>query len=421
MHPALLQNPVYDWNAIGARTARRLTRVRVLDETLRDGLQSASVRDPSIAEKRDILRLLDRLGVHAADLGLPAAGERARRDVTALCETIRDEGMQLTPSVAARTLRRDVEPILAIAAETGVRPEVLTFLGASPIRTWAENWTLPEMSARVREAVSTGVRGGLPVGFVTEDTVRASPNVLEELYRTALGEGASRVVLCDTVGHATPEGVFALVDWTRNLLARINQPQVEIDFHGHNDRGLALWNAIVALKAGATRIHATVLGIGERVGNCPLDQLLVNLSLSGFWDEDLTPLDALCKTVARAVGREIPVNYPVVGEDAFRTVTGVHAAAIVKALARGGTWAADRMYSGVPSSLVGRTQVIEVGPLSGDSNILAWLARHGLGTHPMLVAAIRARAKASDRTLADAELAGVVDAWAASRSASNAE
>lgn len=402
---------LYDWNSVGSRASRRYGRVQVLDETLRDGLQSASVKDPSLDDKRELVRAMARLGVHAADLGLPAASERVRADVQGLVETIRDEGLALQPGAAARTLAQDIAPIIAISKETGVPIEVLTFLGASPLRTWAESWTLAEMSARVKTAVSLGVREGLPVSFVTEDTVRSSPHVLEELYRTAIGEGATRIVLCDTVGHATPEGVYALVEWTRNLLVRLGTPGIAIDFHGHNDRGLALWNSLVALKAGAERVHATALGIGERVGNCALDLLLVNLSLAGAWDEDLMPLTEYCQRVSAATGREVPVNYPVVGQDAFRTATGIHAAAILKALERGGEWAADRMYSGVPSSLVGRHQAIEIGPLSGDSNILAWLTRHGFATHPALVAAVRKVAKASQRTLTEGELLAVVGDW----------
>ncbi len=408
---SLPQQALYDWNAVGTRASRRFGRVQVLDETLRDGLQSPSVRDPSLEDKRALVRSMARLGVHAADLGLPAASERARADVLGLVETIRDEELPVVPGAAARTLAQDITPIIEISKETGVAVEVLTFLGASPLRTWAESWTLGEMSGRVREAVSMGVKEGLPVSFVTEDTVRSSPQVLEELYRVAIGEGATRVVLCDTVGHATPEGVYALVEWTRNLLERLGAAHIRIDFHGHNDRGLALWNSLVALKAGAERVHATALGIGERVGNCALDLLLVNLSLAGAWDGDLMPLTEYCQRVSASTGREVPVNYPVVGEDAFRTATGIHAAAILKALARGGEWAADRMYSGVPSSLVGRHQAIEIGPLSGDSNILAWLTRHGFATHPALVAAVRQVAKASARTLTEGELLAVVGDW----------
>jgi len=414
MNSSLPQNALYDWNAVGTRTARRLGRVRILDETLRDGLQSASVRDPSIPEKLEIVRHLERLGVHAADLGLPAAGTRAYESVLRLTETIRDEKLMITPGAAARTLVADIEPIIEIAKETGVPIEVLTFLGASPLRTWAEAWTLPQMVDRVRASVSLAVKAGLPVSFVTEDTVRSSPLVLEELYRTAIGEGATRIVLCDTVGHATPEGVYALVDWTRLFLQRLNASEIAIDFHGHNDRGLALWNSIVALKAGADRVHATALGMGERVGNCALDQLIVNLSLAGVWDGDLSPLTEFCRFVSAVTQRPIPVNYPVVGEDAFRTATGIHAAAILKAMARGGEWAAERMYSGVPSSLVGRHQSIAVGPLSGDSNILAWLTQQGFATHPALVAAIRIQAKASQAVLSEGELLATVGAWLAS-------
>ncbi len=399
---------IYDWNEAGKKTARPLTRPTLLDETLRDGLQSASARDPALADKLDILRSIDALGIEVADVGLPGAGPRAVRDVTALCELIRDEDLRVRPACAARTLPEDIRPVLQIANATGVPIELLTFLGVSPIRAWAEGWSLETMRRLVKVAVRMGCQGGMPVSFVTEDTVRAHPSVLEELFLVAIDEGASRLVLCDTVGHATPEGIFALVSWTRALLDKSGAAHVGIDFHGHNDRGLALVNSLTALKAGADRVHGTALGIGERVGNCAMDQLLVNLALHGAIEHDLSHLTAYCQKVSAATRMPIPRNYPVVGEDAFRTATGVHAAAIVKARQKGGERMADAIYSGVPSHLVGRTQNIDIGPLSGDSNIVAWLTARQLPTNPGLVAELRRHAKKSDRVLSEAELVAIV-------------
>lgn len=399
---------IYDWNQVGLESTRPIGKVALVDETLRDGLQSASVRNPSAAEKIKILRVMDALHIEHADLGLPGAGARAASDVKALCEAIRDEQLGVKPAAAARTLEADIRPIIRIADETGVAIELLTFLGASPIRTWAEGWTLPDMRALVEKAVRLGVRAKLPVSFVTEDTVRSHPAVLAELFKVAINEGATRLVLCDTVGHATPEGVYALFQWTRELLERLDA-KVGLDFHGHNDRGLALVNSVVALKAGADRVHATALGIGERVGNCAMDQLLVNLALLGAIDRDVSQLTHYCRVVSESYGRPIPDNYPIVGLDAFRTTTGVHAAAILKAKAKAaGGHIANHVYSGVPSHLVGRDQVIAIGPMSGESNVMAWLERSGLAQNPTVVAEILRTAKASDHTLTADELEAAV-------------
>jgi len=398
---------IYDWNE--AQTWSPGTPVvQLLDETLRDGLQSPSIVDPPIEDKRQLLRLMDQLGIECADLGLPGAGDRMVDHVTALCETIRDEGLAIRAACAGRTLASDVEPIIRIHRETGVVIEVLTFLGASPIRAYAEGWSVTRMRRLTVDAVRLGVRAGLPVAFVTEDTVRAHPEVLEELFRAAIDEGAERLILCDTVGHATPDGVTSLVDWTRELLVRIGAPTVGIDFHGHNDRGLALPNTLAAIAAGCDRVHGTALGIGERTGNAAMDQLLVNLSLLGWRSGDVSPLAAYCQRASQAVGRTIPQNYPIVGRDAFRTATGVHAAAIIKARKKRGEWLADRIYSGVPAELVGRRQLIEVGPLSGESNVIAWLDAQGCTANPVLVAEILRTAKGQRHTLRDAELWDII-------------
>jgi len=406
---ALPNDFVYDWNLRGLANAKPIRTVQLLDETLRDGLQSASVRDPAVADKLKLLRLMDLLGIDVADLGLPAAGARQVADVTALCEVIRDEGLAVRASAAARTLPADIQPVIDISRATGVPIELLTFLGASPIRTWAEGWTLDKMRRLVRTAVSMGVNAGLKVSFVTEDTVRAHPTVLEDLFRVAIDEGAERLVICDTVGHATPEGVYELFEWTSELLHKLGATHIGLDFHGHNDRGLALVNSLVALKAGASRVHGTALGIGERVGNCAMDQLLVNLALHGALDRDISSLKMYCAAVSQATAHTIPTNYPIVGQDAFRHASGVHASAIVKALSRGGEHAANRMYSGVPSDLIGRDQIFAIGPMSGESNIMAWLAANGIASNPAMVAEIRRAAKASDHTLGDEELERIVE------------
>lgn len=399
---------LYDWNRVGFGRPLTERPVLLLDETLRDGIQSPSVVDPSTEDKIAILRLMDQLGIQYADIGLPGAGARARFDVQQLCEAIRDENLSIKASCACRTHPNDIHPIIAVSRETGVPIEVLTFLGSSPIRQYAEDWNVKKMQELVAKAVDLGVKADLPVAFVTEDTIRSHPTTLERLFKTAIDHGATRLILCDTVGHASPDGIKALVHWTRELVDKAGAQDVGLDWHGHNDRGLALVNTLFAIQYGCDRVHGTALGIGERVGNTAMDQILVNLRLLDAIDNDLTALMAYCRTVSEATRWPIPRNYPVVGDDAFRTATGVHAAAIIKARDKGEDLLADLIYSGVPAAMVGKRQIIEVGHMSGESNVVAWLQARGIEPTPELVAEVFRSAKGSNRTLHDDELDAIV-------------
>ena len=392
---------IYDWNIRKRHHPLTDGSVTLYDETLRDGIQGPSIVDPPIADKLRLLELADAVGIDAIDLGLPGAGPRARADVLALARHLADHKLAIRPSCAARTHLDDIRPVVEVSQATGVELEVMAFLGTSPIRRLVEGWSLDRLLELTIRAVDFAVKEGLPVTFVTEDTTRSRPADLEPLFRAAIDHGAHRLALCDTVGHATPDGVRNLIDFTRDVI-EVSGAKVGIDWHGHNDRGLALTNSLTALESGADRIHGTALGIGERVGNAPLDQILVNLRLLGERDTDLSRLPEWCETVSRAVGRPIPGEYPVLGGDAFRTATGVHAAAVIKAEASGDPWLADTVYSGVPAGLVGRAQRIEIGPMSGLSNVRHWLAAHGHPAGDALCDAIFRVAKAADRVLPDA-------------------
>lgn len=399
------QELVHDWNTVGdAVDYRKLPPVELDDETLRDGLQSPSVQDPSIDDKIRILHLMDALGIHTADIGLPGAGPRAVNDVRALAREIAHAGLRIRANCAARTVRADVEPIARITQETGVPIEACTFIGSSPIRQYAEGWTLERMLRATEEAVGFAVSEGLEVMYVTEDTTRAAPETLKKLYGTAIATGARRICLADTVGHATPQGVRQLIRFIREEIVRPSGEDVKIDWHGHRDRGLGLANTLAAIEEGAHRVHGTALGIGERVGNTEMDLLLVNLKLLGTHDVDLSPLADYCDTVSRATGVPIPAAYPVLGRDAFRTGTGVHAAAIIKAREKGDDWLADRVYSSVPAALFGRRQVIEISPMSGMSNVRYWLREHGYPEDDALSDHVFELAKRTDHVLRDEEI-----------------
>jgi 2-isopropylmalate synthase len=375
------------------------------DETLRDGLQSPSVVDPALDRKVEILHLMNSLGIETADVGLPGAGPRQREAVECLCREIADHRLRIRANCAARTMVVDIQPIADVVQRTGVPIEACVFIGSSPIRQYAEEWDLERVLHHTREAVAFAVGEGLDVMYVTEDTIRAAPDHLRILFSAAVEAGAKRLCLCDTVGAAVPRGVRNLVAWTRGVLDELGVgDRVGIDWHGHRDRGLDVANTLAALEAGATRVHGTALGVGERVGNTPMEQLLVNLRLLGWRSDDLSRLPEYVSAVSQAVGVPIPVNMPIVGRDAFRTATGVHAAAVIKAERKGAAWLADRVYSGVPASWVGRAQEIEIGHMSGASNVIYYLQTRGLPATPDVVQAVLAAAKQSERLLTDDEI-----------------
>lgn len=395
---------IYDWNRAGGSDFRPARgRVELDDETLRDGLQSPSVHSPSIEDKVRILHMIAELGIEGADIGLPGAGPHVVADVQRLAQEIVDHRLPVAPNCAARTLAADIQPIADISQKVGIAIEVACFLGSSPIRQYAEGWDLDRMLRLTREAVEFSVAHGLPVMYVTEDTTRAAPEDLRRLYTEAVEAGAKRVCVADTVGHATPAGARNLIRFIREVVDATGE-EVKVDWHGHRDRGLAVMNALAAAEAGADRLHGTAVGIGERVGNCAIDLLLVNMQLLGWIHRDLSRLQEYCRFVAAKTGVPLPDNYPVVGRDAFRTGTGVHAAAIIKARARGEDWLADRVYSSVPASLIGCRQIIEVGPMSGESNVVYWLQERGIEARPDLVKEIFGRAKEAPAILAEDEI-----------------
>jgi 2-isopropylmalate synthase len=397
---------IYDWNSIGA-PAKPIAPVMLDDETLRDGLQSPSVRTPTIAQKIKILHLIDSLGIDTADLGLPGAGAHVAADVEELATEIVRGKMRVRANCAARTIAADVQPIVEIAQRTGLEIECCVFIGSSPIRLYAEDWPFDKLLQLTEDAVAFGVREGLPVLYVTEDTTRADPESLRRLYSTAIRAGARRVCIADTVGHSTPTGAAAVVRFVQSIVDECGGG-IGIDWHGHRDRDLAIANSLAAMEAGATRLHGAAMGIGERVGNTPMDLLLVNLVLMGRRESDLTRLAEYGAFVSEACGVPIPANYPVIGHDAFRTATGVHAAAVIKAFKKHDTELADAVYSGVPASLVGRVQEIEIGPMSGRSNVVYWLERHGLEATDERVDRIFAKAKGADTVLTEHDIAALL-------------
>lgn len=395
---------IYDWNLASPPLIAPGTRILLNDETLRDGLQNPSVHDPSIEEKIGILHLMESLSIDSVNIGLPGAGPRAMEHTEALAREIATNRMKIRPNAAARTHENDIRPIVEISQRAGIAIEAATFLGSSPIRRLVEDWTVEHLERTTENAVKFAVRNNLPSMYVTEDTIRTDRDAVKRLYTTAIRNGARAIVLCDTVGHATPQGAYNLVKFVHDEVVKPSGEKIRVDWHGHCDRGLAIANSLWAVAGGADQVHAAANSLGERVGNTPMELMLVNLRLMGLIHQDLSQLKEYCETVAAATHTTIPPNYPIVGKDAFRTATGVHAAAIVKAFHKGNVELANIVYSGVPSHLFGLEQIIEIGPMSGKSNVLFWLERHRIPADEALVAKLLEAAKQSARVLNEEEL-----------------
>ncbi|MGZ7081298.1 MAG: 2-isopropylmalate synthase, partial [Thermoanaerobaculia bacterium] len=236
---------IYDWNIAGEQAVRTGgRRVEFDDETLRDGLQSPSVTDPSIDEKIRILHFQNDIGADTSDIGLPGAGPHVQKSVERLAREIVDAKLKVKANCAARTHENDIRPIAEISQRVGIPIEACTFIGSSPIRQFAEEWEIDWIVEQSAKAVRFAVGEGLPVMYVTEDTTRAKPEDVTKLYTAAIEAGAKRVCVCDTVGHATPRGVRALLHFVREEVVKPTGENVRIDWHGHSDRGLAVANSL---------------------------------------------------------------------------------------------------------------------------------------------------------------------------------
>ncbi|HLF13945.1 MAG TPA: 2-isopropylmalate synthase, partial [Bacteroidota bacterium] len=185
-------NLIHDWNQGGLVDLKGVVHIEFDDETLRDGLQSPSVTDPTIEQKIRILHMMEDLGIQAANIGLPGAGPRAYNDALELAKEIASCKMKIKPNCAARTVIADIDPVIDISQKTGIPIEVATFIGSSPVRQYVEGWTIDTVVDLSKKAVKYVVDHNLPSMYVTEDTTRAQPDDLEKLYTAAILAGARR-------------------------------------------------------------------------------------------------------------------------------------------------------------------------------------------------------------------------------------
>mgnify|MGYP006224958803 FL=1 len=402
---------IFDWNAIDYEITREPDNhpheLWFDDETLRDGLQSPSAINPTIEQKLELIDFMEKLGIQKVDLGLPGAGPQHVGHIDSMLGHIRDRGYSLRPGCAVRTLVSDIEPLVELQSKHEIQIQASAFLGTSPIRQYAEGWTMDRIMSTAESAVNFAIGNDIPVMFVTEDTTRSNPEDIKKVYSRAMELGASRICVCDTCGHVTPNGVKKLLGFIQDEVipdSGFKRREIEVNWHGHQDRGLGVANNLAAYEAGADVIHGTALGVGERSGNAPIDQTLVNLSLMGVINNDLRSLSDYMKKAHQYVGVALPRNYPVFGEDAFETGTGVHASAVIKAMNKGDDWLAERVYSGVPAGDYGLNQVIRIGHMSGRSNITWWLSRNNYPVEDEIIQYLFEVAKSQRRLMTDSEI-----------------
>ncbi|MGY8734673.1 MAG: LeuA family protein [Candidatus Poseidoniales archaeon] len=409
---------IFDWNKVDYDISRDSNNhphgIWFDDETLRDGLQSPSARNPTISQKIELLTYMEKLGIQKVDLGLPGAGPFHIEHIDAMLSHIDENNFSIRPGAAVRTLMNDIQPLVDLQQKHGIEIQASAFLGTSPIRQFTEGWTIDKLLSTMEKAVSFAVENEVPVMFVTEDTTRSKPEDVKMIYQRAMELGVRRLCICDTCGHVTPNGVKKLLNFIDEEVIKDSgymRSEIEVNWHGHQDRGLGVANNIAAVEAGADVIHGTALGVGERAGNAPLDQTLVNLKLMGAIDNDLTLLNEYVKKANEYIEVPLPHNYPVFGRDAFETGTGVHASAVIKAMKKGDQWLADRVYSGVPAADFGLKQVIRIGHMAGRSNIIWWLEQNGMEVSDELVAHLFEIAKSQRRNMTDEEVHQAVDSF----------
>ncbi len=409
------KNLIYDWNLVDYEYSRVASNhphgVWFDDETLRDGLQSPSALNPTIEQKIELLDFMEKLSIQKVDLGLPGAGPFHINHIDKMMSHIVENNYKISPGAAVRTLMGDIEPLVKLQEKHGVPIQASAFLGTSPIRQFTEGWTMDKLLSTMEKAVGFAVENDVPVMFVTEDTTRSKPEDIKQIYDRAMELGVRRLCICDTCGHVTPNGVKQLLSFIDEEVIKdggYERREIEVNWHGHQDRGLGVANNIAAVEAGADVIHGTALGVGERAGNAPIDQTMVNLSLMGVIDNDLSLLGDYMKKANEYIKVPLPRNYPVFGQDAFETGTGVHASAVIKAIRKGDMWLADRVYSGVPAGDFGMEQIIRIGHMSGKSNIIWWLEQNEIHVEDELVSHLFEIAKSQPRNMEDDEIHAAV-------------
>ena len=393
----------YDWSKTGLSEIKSKAKVTLLDESLRDGIQSSFVKTPNLEEQKRLIQAMDEVGIEFLDIGFPGSGKAVFDTIAALLAHVRQKSFRIVPTCAARTHRGDIQPIVELSEIFGSAIEPLVFVAASPIRQLVEEWTSNDILFLIEDSLRFSRSQGLNPTLVIEDATRSSKEILTAIYKLAMELDVHRIVLCDTVGFCTPDSTQRIVEWTFSYFAE-HTYKMNLDWHGHNDKGLGVANSIRAFQSGCDRIHGTALGIGERAGNTAIDQLIVNLYLEGYGQWSTSKLKQYIVKSAQAYDITVPQNYPVFGDSVFSTASGIHASAIIKAEKTGNPDLTNYVYSAVPATDFDRKNTIEINATSGKSNVKYFLESKGLTFSDYHINEVLAYAKRIGRTLTSEEI-----------------
>ena len=392
---------LYSWGKKLSKNVKK--KIEINDETLRDGLQATYVKHPSIKEKIEFLLASDKLGIDSINIGFPVTSDKSKKEIIRITNFAKEEGLKIKIECGGRILKEDVEAIIDVSQKTGVQIIAGLFIASSKIRYIVENWDLKEMGKLIEQNISLAVKNNLDVMFVSEDTSRAYPKTVSYLYNAAIDAGAKRLCICDTVGESNPYSAYNLVSFVKNNIIKKNK-KIKIDWHGHNDRGLATANSLAAIAAGADCIQVAALGVGERAGNTVMEEILINLHKEGLIKANLEHLENYSKIASKILKMKIRPNAPVIGSDIFKTATGVHASAIKKALQLKNKFLAENVYTSISPSSLGRKHEILIGPVSGKSNVEWYLKKKRIKPTAALTDLILNKARIERRILTEKDI-----------------
>ena len=394
------EGQVYRW---AEAPLKGRTDITLLNTDLRDGSQASGIEAPKESDKIQMLKYMDSIGIHYADIAMPVAKGKHLQEAIAVAKAKRELGLSINLVCLARALPGDVHRAIELRDQSQTELEVIIFKGSSPLRRGVEGWATKEdiVDPMVR-AIRIAIENGLKVTAATEDTTRTEREVIKSVFCESISAGATRVCIADTVGFSDPWSTAEIVSWIKKEV--IGESQIGLDWHGHNDVDMTTANALIALGAGADRVHVTSLGIGERAGNTPMESMIENLRQHGINNYKYPLIMEYASYASKVFGRIIPPDKPIVGDLVHKTPTGIHGAGIAKAIEKGRPDLAGIIYSAVDPSIYGRHPELSIGPLSGNHNAIANLERLNIEVTQQHIQRILVLAQMLGRELSDEEI-----------------